>query len=150
MKIEKFWSLLKNMTKEKKIFQPLTSENICEIYNILHKEGLVAFPATPESRNKIEAVVANVNGSNFGIQNYSTHTEKIVAYLYFLIKNHPFVDGNKRTAVLSFLVLCNLNGVREHLEGYDLDALAIFLEQLQDIDHQKIIDTVAKEIFSGQ
>ncbi len=33
------------------------------------------------------------------------------AYLYHLAKNHPFVDGNKRTALIAALVFLDLNGV---------------------------------------
>ena len=137
------------MTKEKKKFQPLTSKHICETYSLLHKEGLVAFPITSDASNKIEALVSNINGSNFGVLNYEKDTEKVVAYLYFLIKNHPFVDGNKRTAVLCFMVLCSLNNLHQHLEGYDLDALAVFLEQINSDDYKRVITVVAQEIFTN-
>lgn len=33
------------------------------------------------------------------------------AYLFHLVQNHPFVDGNKRTGLLSALVFLALNGV---------------------------------------
>ncbi len=138
------------MMKGKKKFQPLTSENICEIYNLLYKEKLVSFPLTKEAINKIDATVANINGSNFGVKRYSTTQEKVVAYLFFLIKNHPFIDGNKRTATLAFLVLCRMNKLNRYLNGYSLDALAIFLEQIRNTDHQKVIKIVSKEIFDKQ
>lgn len=35
---------------------------------------------------------------------------KAAALFHSLIRNHPFVDGNKRTAVLSLVVFYNLNG----------------------------------------
>ncbi|TAJ08567.1 MAG: type II toxin-antitoxin system death-on-curing family toxin [Nitrospirae bacterium] len=34
------------------------------------------------------------------------------AYLFHIAQNHPFVDGNKRAAVMSALVFLNLNGVK--------------------------------------
>jgi death-on-curing protein len=34
------------------------------------------------------------------------------AYAYHISQNHPFVDGNKRTALASALVFLELNGVR--------------------------------------
>ncbi len=37
--------------------------------------------------------------------------EMAAAYLFHLIKNHPFVDGNKRTALGCALVFLDLNGV---------------------------------------
>jgi death-on-curing protein len=33
------------------------------------------------------------------------------AYLFHVVKNHPFVDGNKRTGVVAALVFLDLNGV---------------------------------------
>ena len=33
------------------------------------------------------------------------------AYLFYINKNHPFIDGNKRTATAAALVFLKLNGV---------------------------------------
>jgi death-on-curing protein len=33
------------------------------------------------------------------------------AYTYHLCQNHPFIDGNKRTALASALVFLELNGI---------------------------------------
>ena len=33
------------------------------------------------------------------------------AYLFHLVQNHPFVDGNKRTGLLTALVFLALNGI---------------------------------------
>lgn len=37
--------------------------------------------------------------------------EMAAAYLFHLIKNHPFLDGNKRTALGCALVFLDLNGI---------------------------------------
>ncbi len=45
------------------------------------------------------------------------------AYLFHIFRNHPFVDGNKRTALVCALVFLDMNGVPiEDPEGvlYDL------------------------------
>lgn len=34
------------------------------------------------------------------------------AYLFHLVMNHPFVDGNKRTGSVAALVFLYLNGIR--------------------------------------
>ena len=135
------------MTKEKKKFLPLTSKDICEIYSLLHKEGVVSFPLSTDAPNKIDSLVANIIGSNFGIENYDSVEKKTVAYLYFLINNHTLTDGNKRTAVLVFLVLCDWNNLIKRLENYDLDSLAVYLER-RNGDHQEIINEVASVIFN--
>lgn len=41
--------------------------------------------------------------------------EMAAAYLFHLVKNHPFVDGNKRVGAVAALVFLSLN-------GYDFDA----------------------------
>ncbi|MFH0901755.1 MAG: type II toxin-antitoxin system death-on-curing family toxin [Pseudomonadota bacterium] len=33
------------------------------------------------------------------------------AYLFHIVQNHPFVDGNKRTGLLATLVFLDLNGI---------------------------------------
>ena len=33
------------------------------------------------------------------------------AYLFHLVQNHPFVDGNKRTGMIAALVFLDLNGI---------------------------------------
>lgn len=33
-----------------------------------------------------------------------------------LIRNHPFIDGNKRTGTMAFLTFCRLNGVQKHFD----------------------------------
>ena len=38
--------------------------------------------------------------------------EMAAAYLFHLARNHPFVDGNKRTALICALVFLGLNGQR--------------------------------------
>ena len=37
--------------------------------------------------------------------------EMAVAYAYYIYQNHPFVDGNKRTALASALVFLELNNI---------------------------------------
>jgi death-on-curing protein len=41
---------------------------------------------------------------------FPTIAEKAAAYGYYLTVNHPFSDGNKRTAALAMEVFLDLNG----------------------------------------
>ena len=50
--------------------------------------------------------------------------EMAAAYLFHLARNHPFVDGNKRTALMCALVFLGLNGERLRADPDDLYALA--------------------------
>ncbi|MBW2390290.1 MAG: type II toxin-antitoxin system death-on-curing family toxin [Deltaproteobacteria bacterium] len=43
---------------------------------------------------------------------HGTVFEMAAAYLFHLARNHPFIDGNKRTALMCALVFLGLNGHR--------------------------------------
>jgi len=38
--------------------------------------------------------------------------EMAAAYLFHIVRNHPFVDGNKRTGVTAALVFLEMNGIQ--------------------------------------
>jgi death-on-curing protein len=48
---------------------------------------------------------------------HGTVFEMAAAYLFHLARNHPFVDGNKRAALMSALVFLGLNGQRLDAES---------------------------------
>lgn len=134
------------MTPERKTFQQLTSRSVCSIYELLYSRGLVSFPITPDAEAKIDAIVANINSSYFGVESYPKAEEKAAAYLYFLINDHPFTDGNKRTATLCFLTVCELNELEPRFEGFTLDQVAVVLEQEKG-DHRLVIKAAAQLLF---
>ena len=47
---------------------------------------------------------------------HGTLFEKAAAYLFHIARNHPFVDGNKRTALMCALVFLGLNDRRLEAE----------------------------------
>lgn len=58
-----------------------------------------------------------------GVFLHATVFEMAAAYLYSICRNHPFVDGNKRTAVAAALTFLEMNGIEveaEEDEFYDL------------------------------
>jgi death-on-curing protein len=46
-----------------------------------------------------------------GISNYPTLASKAARLAYGLIKNHPFVDGNKRIGLLAMMSFLETNGI---------------------------------------
>ena len=51
----------------------------------------------------VNGIVANVFQSFGGKDLYATVEEKAAHLLYFMVKNHPFTDGNKRSGAFSFV-----------------------------------------------
>lgn len=45
---------------------------------------------------------------------------KAAKLAFFLIRNHPFVDGNKRIGILTMLVFLKINGINVKCTDYEL------------------------------
>lgn len=56
-----------------------------------------------ERGDGLDALLANLDQSVFGEPAYPTIEAKAAHLLYFVIKNHPFTDGNKRSAAFLFV-----------------------------------------------
>lgn len=58
---------------------------------------------------KLESIIVQVQASYFGVEIYNTLEKKAAWLFYFLNKNHPFINGNKRVAVVSYFVFLTAN-----------------------------------------
>jgi death-on-curing protein len=58
----------------------------------------------------LEAAAARPMASAFGQDAYITLAEKAAVLLHSLARNHPFADGNKRTATVAALFMLAING----------------------------------------
>ncbi len=79
----------------------------------------------------LESAALRPQQSVFGADAYPDIHTKAAALMHSLIRNHPFVDGNKRTAVLAARLFYNLNGWDLHVEPGDLVALAVDIAEGQ-------------------
>lgn len=59
----------------------------------------------------LESAAAQPEASFAGEWLHKDLYEMAAAYAYHICQNHPFVDGNKRTALASALVFLGMNGV---------------------------------------
>jgi putative uncharacterized protein (fragment) len=60
---------------------------------------------------KVSGIIAAIYQSAFGQEAYPSVEEKAANLLYFMIKDHPYVDGCKRIAASLFLEFLDKNGV---------------------------------------
>ena len=51
--------------------------------------------------------------------------EVAAAYLFYLCGNHPFVDGNKRTAMAAAIVFLRLNGIETKPDSANWEKLVL-------------------------
>jgi death on curing protein len=60
----------------------------------------------------LEAAAARPLQTVFGEDAYPTLPEKIAALVHSVARNHPFADGNKRTATVAAIFMLQVNGLR--------------------------------------
>jgi death-on-curing protein len=73
----------------------------------------------------LESAVFRPQQSFLGADPYPDGHEKAAALAHSLIRNHPFVDANKRTAMAAMNIFYNFNGWRLQADDDDVVALAL-------------------------
>jgi death-on-curing protein len=79
----------------------------------IHAEVLAAHGGARGIRNEtlLESAVAAPQATMMGQPLISDSIEIAAAYLFYLCRNHAFIDGNKRTALAACLVFLESNGL---------------------------------------
>ena len=71
--------------------------------DLIEKQEATALFGTEKTPRSIDGIVGNVFQTFAGQDVYPTVEEKAAHLLYFMVKNHPFNDGNKRSGALAFV-----------------------------------------------
>jgi death-on-curing protein len=84
-----------------------------EIVREIHAEALARFGGSDGIREPslLESAVAAPQATFGGVSPFADLTEIAAAYLFYICRNHAFIDGNKRTALGACIVFLRLNGV---------------------------------------
>ena len=56
---------------------------------------------------------------------HSNIFEMAAAYLFHIVKNHPFMDGNKRTGIVSALIFLSINEIEIETSNKELELMVI-------------------------
>ena len=93
----------------------------------IHTEAIARFGGSEGVRAiaLLESAVAAPQASFGGKSPYRDLAEVAAAYLYYLCRNHPFVDGNKRAALGACIVFLRLNGVEPKVDGPEWEDLVL-------------------------
>ena len=76
-------------------------------------------------RGRLESAVAQPMAMFAGNFLHEDLYDMAAAYLFHIARDHPFFDGNKRTALLAALVFLEINGVSIRAEEDELEDLAV-------------------------
>ncbi len=118
----------------------------------LHARVIGLYGGMPGLRDKnaLESCLAQPQTVVFDHERFPTLHEKAAAYCFFIVRNHPFVDGNKRTGFMTALHFLLVNGVVPRFDEDRLyDAILVVaegtagLQELASVFHESNSDASA-------
>lgn len=100
-----------------------------------------------EKDDSFKGSIGNIYQTFDGRELYPTLEEKAANLLYFITKNHSFVDGNKRIAATIFLYFLDKNGVlfdgdKKLIDGHALAALTILIAESKPEEKETMISVI--------
>jgi death-on-curing protein len=99
----------------------LTLDEILKI----HKDQITRYGGDPGIRD-IDLLHSAIGMPAAGIRDRYLHCdlfEMAAAYLFHIVQDHPFVDGNKRTGVVAALIFLELNGIEIEVKETKLESM---------------------------
>ena len=98
----------------------------------------------------LASILGNLEQTMFGEALYGTREERAAHLLYFVIKNHPFSDGNKRSGAFLFLLYLRQEGMRLTLNEQGLTALTLLIAEsdpkAKDLMVRLVMNLVAEDV----
>ena len=95
----------------------------------------------------LESIIGNIYQSFAGQEIYKSIEEKAANFLYLIVKNHVFTDGNKRIAATLFIYFLNFYGIlyienRQVIDNNTLTALTLLIAESNPKEKDVIVDLV--------
>jgi len=95
----------------------------------------------------LESIIGNIYQSFAGVDIYKSIEEKGANFLYLIVKNHVFADGNKRIAATLFIYFLNFYGIlykneKQTIDNNTLAALTLLIAESNPKEKDVIIDLV--------
>ena len=124
----------------------ITYENCLDIISLLKFNSQSDIFAL--ERNKgLSSVINNIYASFGGEDVYKTIEEKASNFLYLIIKNHVFIDGNKRIAATLFIYFLEYYNIlfrdgKRVIDNNTLVALTLLIAESNPKEKQILIDLV--------
>jgi len=115
----------------------ISFEQVIELHDVMIDEfgGLSGI----REKGLLESALAAPMMVVFGEERHKSVYNKAAAYLFYIARNHPFLDGNKRTASATALMFLRSNG---EVPRYDVDKFLEFVvsvaegtKDLKEISH---------------
>ena len=121
-------------------------EDCIDIINKLRFNSESTLFAVERDRG-LESIIGNIYQSFDGQDIYKNVEEKGANFLYLIVKNHVFVDGNKRIAATLFIYFLNFYGIlykegKQTIDNNTLAALTLLIAESNPKEKEIIIDLI--------
>ena len=118
----------------KNIILDLRFKEESDIFAIERKEGL-------------KSIISNIYQTFDGKEVYQSIEEKASNFLYMVVKNHVFIDGNKRIAATLFIYFLNFYDIlykndKELIDNNTLAALTLLIAESNPKEKEMMIDLI--------
>ncbi len=127
----------------------ITSEELSNNLNklkieLINRREASEMFAQEKNPGNLEGIIGNIFQAVFGQDVYKTIEEKAAHLLYFIIKNHPFNDGNKRSGAFTFIWFLNKAkfNFRDRINPESLATLTILIAESNPKDKEKMIGII--------
>ena len=102
--------------------------------------------AHERAKGSIEGIVGNVMQSFGGKSVYPTVEEKAAHLLYFMVKNHPFSDGNKRSGAFAFVWFLRKTSAKgeSHINPGALTALTLLIAESDPSKKEQMVALITQ------
>ncbi len=91
----------------------------------IHLDQIERYGGSPGTRDVglLQSAVATAPAGSGGGYLHTDIYEMAAAYLFHIIRNHPFVDGNKRTGAVAAVVFLAMNSIEFHADEESFEAM---------------------------
>ena len=95
----------------------------------------------------LESIINDIYMTFDGVDVYKSVEEKAANFLYTLIKNHPFVDGNKRIAATLFIYFLNYYNIlyrndKQIIDNNTLASMTLLIAESNPKEKEILIDLI--------
>ena len=110
----------------------------------MSKKDATELFANERTHHGLHGIVGNVLQSFGGEDLYPTVEEKAVHLLYFMVKDHPFTDGNKRSGAFAFVWYLQKSGLLNplHITPETLTALTLLIAESPANEKDRMVGLV--------
>lgn len=123
-----------NYVEAREIIDSMKFNDVSNVFGVEKEEG------------KLNGILVTIEQTAFGQEIYSSVEEKASNLLYFLVKDHPFVDGCKRIAASLFIIYLYKNNICNISNG-TLVSLVLLIAESKPEEKDIMIKVIMSILF---